>query len=216
MLEVSNLAIRYPNQDFLIKDVSFCLKAGESLWLTGANGTGKSSLLYALCNIIPQLLQAERPGRIKLFCEDVSEVSVNRLIPDISLAFSDPRWEFFFSTPRDDMIFVLENIGLKDEEINTRINNICKRFQMKPWLDYPSYQLSSGWQKISSLAVQAVINPSLLLLDEPLNGLSEKLAELVLNWLQDYLKQGGILVIAEHSGSMKKLNPKELNLDEIK
>jgi ABC-type multidrug transport system ATPase subunit len=79
--------------------------------------------------------------------------------------------------------------------------------------DTESHKLSLGCQKMLSLAIQAAIKPKVLLLDEALNGLSESNRVIVINWLQDYLNEGGSLVIADHDRIISELRPSILKLD---
>jgi energy-coupling factor transporter ATP-binding protein EcfA2 len=213
MLEVKQLCVSYPSQSELISDLSFQLKQGQTLWLKGPNGSGKTTLLYALCNIIPQMIKAVRTGKIRLNNEPIDMVPLDKLIPRISLALSNPAWEFLFSNPGDEIVFALENIGLPEAEIESRISDVCQRLGLQPWLSLPSFQLSQGWQKLVVLAVHLAIQPAVLLLDEALTGLSGTNLEIALEALQQYTEGGGCLIIAEHSDRVQELKPSVLSLN---
>ncbi len=213
MLQVKKLSLRYPESDIdLLTDISFTLNDGEVLWLKGANGAGKTSLLYAISNVIPQSISCSRTGDIVLYDELMNEVPVNKLIPKISLMLSNPHWELFFSTPEDEIVFALENIGLADAEIKDRVSSVCAAFNLEQFMKFPSNKLSIGWQKMVILAVHAAIMPKVLLLDEPFNGLSETNINRVLDWLKSYLTKGNSVIIAEHSEKVKILNPVILDI----
>ena len=96
MLDVRDLSIRYHNQtENLISGLSFSLKKGSTFWLKGKNGSGKTSVLYSICNVIPQMISAERDGSIFFNDKLMNEVPVNNLAPDFSLMLSNPGWELF-------------------------------------------------------------------------------------------------------------------------
>ena len=212
MLQVKQLSLCYPNAEPLWQDISFHLKQGDALWLKGANGSGKTSLLYTLANVIPQTIEATRQGEIYLQGSLSNDIPLNCLSPQVSLSLSNPKWEMFFTTLEEELCFALENIGLTPVEIETRLQAALTRFHLIDWLECPVHKLSPGWQKMVSLAAQAALKPGVLLLDEPLAGLSETNAQLVIDWMQDYLKEGGVIVAAEHSHLINEMHPQILVL----
>jgi energy-coupling factor transporter ATP-binding protein EcfA2 len=214
MLEVNNLSVTYrDSSEPIISDLSFTLKKCEALWLKGSNGSGKTTLLLSLCNIIPQEIPASRTGDITLNNIRIDDQPLNKLIPILSIALSNPDWELFFSNPLDELVFALENIGLNHEVIKARIESVCSAFELHDKLDLASHQLSEGWKKLTALAVHSAICPQILLLDEPFNGLSKNGVRRVIEWLKSYLAQGGILIIAEHNDAVFELNPSCLTMD---
>jgi len=214
MLEVRDLSIKYYNQiEPLISCLSLTLRKGDVLWLKGKNGCGKTSVLYSICNVIPQMLSAERDGSIFFNDKLMNEVVVNNLAPDFSLLLSNPAWELFFSTIEGEIIFALENIGLTENEISERLSYVTDTFRLNQWKHLNTHHLSYGWQKMVNLAVHAAIKPSVLLLDEPLSGLSDDNKNIVLLYLSEYQKSGGIAILAEHSDSINELQPQIMCLD---
>jgi energy-coupling factor transport system ATP-binding protein len=215
MLNIHNLSVKYPdNAANTFTNVSFVLNNGEALWLKGANGIGKSTLLYAIANVIPQILDAHREGNISLDGININYKLVNELIPDISLMLSNPAWELLFSSIDDEIVFALENLGLKDDDIKERLTEAKSFFLLNQWDSYQPHQMSWGWQKMLSCAVHYAIKPKVLLLDEPFNGLAVDNANIVVKWLKGFLQDGGILIVADHQTKVMGLNPKVLNLSE--
>jgi energy-coupling factor transporter ATP-binding protein EcfA2 len=215
MLVVKDLSLAYPGQKSLLKHLSFRLEQAHLLWLKGVNGCGKTSLLYSLCNIIPQHIRADRQGEVLLNGVRLNELPVNQLAPKLTMALNNPEWEFFFNSVTEEIIFALENLGLPEVEIETRLQKTLQTFSLTDKQDFPLHRLSAGWQKMASLAVQAAIEPNVLLLDEPLNGLSQSNQTAVLNWMQDFLDKGGILLVAEHSNVLHDLSPHILDLSDL-
>lgn len=212
MLQINNLSVRYPGKDWLFQDVSFALNRGETLLVRGANGSGKTTLLYAISNVIPSMIEAEKTGEVLLDDELLNNLLLQNLIPKLSLMLCNPLWELFFTNPEEEIIFALENMGLSETEMEKRIKTVLKDFGIGEWLRFPTHKLSAGWQKMVVLALQAAIIPQIMLLDEPLNGLSKANIELVLNWMKKYAKEGGILIMAEHSQHVETLKPSILQL----
>ncbi|MFO7660146.1 MAG: ABC transporter ATP-binding protein [Candidatus Cloacimonadaceae bacterium] len=212
MLQVNDLSVRYPGQKFLFENLSFTLGQGETLWLKAPNGSGKTTLLYALSNVIPISIVADRSGEVLLDNVLLNDVPLPNLLPVLSLMLCNPGWELFFTFPEEEIIFALENLNLSEAEIGDRLNSICSDFALEQWMQTPVHKLSAGWQKMVVLAAHCAVKPRVLLLDEPFNGLSDVNAARVMSWLKNYLRDGGSLIIAEHSPRIEQLNPTLLEL----
>lgn len=213
MLQVNDLSVRYPGQKFLFRNLSFTLGQGETLWLKAPNGSGKTTLLYALSNVIPLSIEAERVGEVWLDDTLLNDIPLPNLLPKLSLMLCNPAWELFFTYPEEEIIYALENLGLSEAEIGDRLNSICRDFALEKWLQTPVHKLSAGWQKMVVLAAYCAVRPRVLLLDEPFIGLSDINAEKVLNWLKKYVRDGGSLIIAEHTSLVMQLSPILLELE---
>jgi energy-coupling factor transporter ATP-binding protein EcfA2 len=213
MLEIQNLTVRYSGQsESIIKDVNLKVGDSEILWLRGPNGSGKTTLLYAISNIIPQEIAANRQGEIFIDSKPTQATKINQMCPHLSISMANPRWELFFGKPAEEIIFALENIGLPTSDIQSRLDHVIALFHLQSIMDTESHRLSFGWQKMLSLAVQAAIKPRVLLLDEPLNGLSETNKTTAISWLREFLQEGGSLIVAEQDNAISKLNPTVLML----
>ncbi len=216
MLSVAGLGIAYPDSPQLFQNLNFEVRPGQVLCLRGPNGCGKTTLLYALSNLIPQVVQAVRTGIIWLGGRQINDLPLNQLSPLLSLSYSDPQREFFFTCCEDEIIFALENLGLSSAEITLRLAETGTRLGLEEKLGQPSSTLSYGWQKLAVLAVHLAIRPQALLLDEPLSGLSGIALEKAVGALKAYTETGGILVLAEHSPAAEQLVPAYLDLADWK
>jgi energy-coupling factor transporter ATP-binding protein EcfA2 len=213
MLDVRNLSVTYPGQNKpVFENVSFSLQAGDFLRLAGANGSGKTTLLYALCNVIPLEIDAIRVGEVRLSDKDMTSVPINQLIPDMLLAMHNPAWQLFFPTVQDEIVYALENLGLESGEIQSRLDRAVQTFNLTDMVKHNPAELSLGWQRLVLLAVMEAIQPKVLLLDEPLNNLSNANKVLVINWIRDYCHRGGSVIAAEHDQAISRLNPRTLLL----
>lgn len=213
MLHVKNICIKYPNHnDWILKNINLELNSGETIWLKGKNGIGKSTLLYSICNVIPQLINAIRTGYNFINGEVINDIPINSLIPNLSLMQANPHWEMFFTNLIDEITFPLENIGLSDKIINERLEYVTSLLGIGSIMNQPSVNLSFGWQKMAAIAVHAAMKPKILLLDEPFNGLSVNNIKSVLNWMTDFTNCEGSIIVTDHTTTIKEINPKILYL----
>ena len=199
MFEAFSLSLRYDSSNPLFSGLSFRLQPGDCLWVKGANGCGKTSLLYALANVIPQHIEAEKTGNILLNGKITNDIHIQNLLPDIGLVMHNPAWQLFFPTVKEELIYSLENLGWDETEITKRITDSIHRFDLTAYAEANPLTLSAGIQKLLTLAIIDSVSPFVIMLDEPLNGLSGANLILVKDWMKAQSSLGKILLIAEHN-----------------
>ncbi len=216
MLEIRNLRVRYPggNPADVFPSLSLCLKRGELLWIKGANGSGKTTLLYAASNIIPQMINAQREGEIYLDGGSITQIPLNRMIPALAVCLSNPLWQFFFSATEDEIIYAPENLGMAAADIGAKLHSALMDFQLSERRGANPHQLSYGWQRLVNHAVWDAVSPQVLLLDEPLCGLSDANVQMVLAWLENLKASGKIVLAAEHDDRISALATHVLDLSQ--
>ncbi len=206
MLKVQNLTVRYSDAEaYLFQDLSFQLQTGSLLWIKGPNGCGKTSLLYALSNIIPQHIGAVRQGQI-LFDEQVlNDIPLPRMLPLMSMVMQNPEWQILFPTVEEEIIYALENTGLADNIIADRLQQSLDRFHLAQYQKANPHHLSAGYQKLLMLCIIDAASPDVMLLDEPLSGLSASHINLVLSWLEICKQEGKIIILTEHNEELETI-----------
>lgn len=155
----------------------------------GANGTGKTTLLRAIVNLV------EYTGIIQLDDLSLSPKTASIFRQKIGYVFQNPDDQLFCPTLRQDMAFGLENMGISEDEITKRVDEYLEKFNLKSFADRSSQTLSGGEKRIASLATVLVMNPDILLLDEPTIFLDAKSRKRLISALNS-LSQ--IKIIATH------------------
>ena len=188
MLTVENLTSYYSNIKIL-KNLSFNLKKGKVLCLLGRNGAGKTTTLKSLMGLVDKT-----EGKIIFNGEKISGISAH-LIPQKGIGYV-PQGRRLFSE-----LTVEENleIGLltRKKGENTK-NNVLTMFpRLRERLDQISGTLSGGEQQMLALARALCIEPSLLLLDEPTEGLQPSMISLIRKSILELKKQGVAILLVE-------------------
>ena len=193
-IEIKNLSFCYPNQDNkVLKDINLTIKKGEFITLFGASGCGKTTLLrHIKKELIPQ---GERQGEVFLsgkpiFETDFSLVGFVGQNPDPQL-ICDKVWSC--------LSFGLENMGLKRDEMSRRIAETSTFFGIHRMMQTNVHELSGGQKQLLNLASQIVMQPEILVLDEPTAQLDPISAESFLHTLSRINKEiGTTIILSEH------------------
>ena len=188
MLNIQNLSIQF-EQIQVLKDISFTVQPNESIALMGANGTGKTSLLRAIVKLV------DFTGTIQLDDLTLTHKTASIFRQKIGYVFQNPDDQLFCPTLRQDITFGLENMGLTEDEITKRVDDCLEKFNLQSLADRSAQTLSGGEKRISSLATVLVMNPDILLLDEPTIFLDAKSRKRLISALNS-LSQ--IKIIATH------------------
>jgi branched-chain amino acid transport system ATP-binding protein len=188
MLTVQNLTSYYSNIKIL-KDLTFSLRKGKVTCLLGRNGAGKTTTLKSIMGLVDKT-----EGFISFNDEKISEISPHH-IPKKGIGYV-PQGRRLFSE-----LTVEENleIGLltrRKSEVTK--NNVLTMFpKLKERLDQISGTLSGGEQQMLALARALCIEPTLLLLDEPTEGLQPSMISLIRNSILELKKQGVSILLVE-------------------
>jgi len=161
IVEVRNLSYVYPDGTQALKDINFSVYREEALAIIGPNGAGKSTLLLHLNG----LLKAE--GKVSIFGQPISKKNLKKIRLKVGIVFQDPNDQLFMPTVADDVAFGLLNAGLDKEEAEKRAWSILRSLELEQCAQKCAFHLSLGEMKKVSLATVLVLEPEILILDEP-------------------------------------------------
>jgi len=206
-----NLALSFKNFAFIygtdnlkipaVSNINFELKEGDVLILAGASGSGKSTLSYAMNGMIPWRLKGFMKGDIEIFGKSIWDYKFMELSKIVSLVKQNPLEQLVTFIVKDEIAFGLENLKYPIEEIEKRIKDISRFLEIDHLLDRDVDQLSGGQKQLTILASFLVMEPKILILDEPIAFLDQHSESLLLNRLQKLIQSPNYnltLVIIEH------------------
>ncbi len=195
MIRFEQVAKRYPNGHVGLHELSFRVRRGEFLFVTGHSGAGKSTMLRLL-------LAMERPsaGKLLLAGQDLAKIT-NAQIPflrrQIGVVFQNHQLLFDRSVFAN-VALPLQILGLPQEEINQRVSLALERVSLKDKALQAPADLSSGQQQRVGIARAIVHQPALLLADEPTGNLDPRLAAEIMSVFEDINQLGTTVLIASH------------------
>jgi cobalt/nickel transport system ATP-binding protein len=199
VFELQDVVYRYDSAVKALHGISFALSTGARVALLGANGSGKSTLLRILDGLyFPQA------GSVQAFGEPLTE---DRLQDDeiafafrrkVALVFQDPDVQLFSATVYDELAFGPLQLRWPKEQIRLRVAETMEMFDIAHLKDRPPHRLSSGEKKRVALASALIIDPEVVLLDEPTAGLDPQSRGQFLDLLADWRCGTKTVVTATH------------------
>lgn len=174
MISVENFSYQYPASDApALRDIDLQIEAGSFVALLGANDAGKSTLCYALSGFVPHFFGGQASGEIRINDHDLGQEQPADLAGDIGLVFQDPFNQISGArfTVREEVAFGLENLGVARAEMDARIDRVLRQTGLVELAGRSPYALSGGQQQRLALASVMVMQPRVLILDEPTSQL---------------------------------------------
>lgn len=198
-LVVENLSFKYRTRpELAIEDISFELKQGELLLIAGSSGCGKTTLARCINGLIPRSYRGARKGRVLLNGREVADLKIAEMAQEVGTLLQDPERQIVASNVFNEIAFGPENLGLPREEIVARVERAMKRLNIEYLRERETFNLSGGEKQKAALAGVLTMNPSILLLDEPLASLDPASAHEALAVFRSLADEGKTIILVEH------------------
>jgi len=196
---VENLNFKYRTRpELAIEDISFDLKQGELLLIAGSSGCGKTTLARCINGLIPRSYRGERSGKVLLGGREVAEMQIPEMAQVVGTLLQDPERQIVASNVFNEIAFGPENLGLPRAEIVARVDQVLKRLNIEYLRERETFNLSGGEKQKVALAGVLTMNPSILLLDEPLASLDPASAHEALQVFRGLADEGKTVILVEH------------------
>jgi cobalt/nickel transport system ATP-binding protein len=193
----------YPNKQVALNRVNLSVGIGESVAILGANGCGKSTLLSILDGLLfPSAGSFEAFG-MAINEERLTQLAVVRQFRSrVGMVFQNPDVQLFCSSVRDELSFGPLQMDLSPDEIRERIRDVLALLEIEHLVERAPFGLSGGEKKKVAIASVLTMNPDVLLLDEPGNGLDPRTQAWLVEFLLQLRRAGKTIVAATHDLSM--------------
>lgn len=200
-VEFDHLTYSYPDGHRpALKDITFHAEAGQITAILGSNGSGKSTLCLAAAGFLSALYHGEMQGKVLIQGFDSSLASPGQLAGKVGLLLQNPTNQFsrLRYTIYEEVAFGLENLGVPRVEMNDRIEAALEQVHLSALKDRSPYTLSSGQQQRLALAALLVMQPSILIMDEPTAMLDPGGSQAVYDLIRKLAGQGTTVLLTEH------------------
>jgi energy-coupling factor transport system ATP-binding protein len=198
-LVVEQLSFKYRTRpEVAIEEISFELKQGELLLIAGSSGCGKTTLARCINGLIPRSYRGGIKGKVMLYGKEVSEMKVPEMAQVVGTLLQDPERQIVASNVYNEIAFGPENLGLPRKEVVSRVELAMKRLNIEYMRERETFNLSGGEKQKVALAGVLAMNPSVLLLDEPLASLDPASAHEALEIFRSLADEGKTIILIEH------------------
>lgn len=201
IIDIQDLIYKYPLTEVpALRGIDLCIEEGEFIAVVGPNGAGKSSLCYTISGFIPHFFRGELEGKVNVAGLDTQDSSLNQFVLNVGLAFQNPFNQISGSkfTVLEEIAFGLENVGIPREEMIPRVEKAMALTGINDLAKRSPYSLSGGQQQRVALASILVMEPKVLVLDEPTSQLDPIGTREVFQVIKDMSAGGMTVVLAEH------------------
>ena len=203
LFKIEDVSYSYVPNHPVLTGINLDFRRGEGLVILGANGSGKSTLLKMLCGLI-----YPDAGHIYAFGQALSEQALQdaaflrNFRQRVGFVFQNSDAQLFSATVWDELAFAPLQAGLTPEEVRERVEDTSELIGIRHLLDRAPYKLSGGEKKKVALACVLTVNPEVLFLDEPTNGLDPRTQYWLVEFLQDLQQAGKTVIMATHDLSI--------------
>ncbi len=166
VVEVQNLMYAYSQQQPVLDNISFSLKIGDRVALMGATGSGKSTLLENLIG-----LKHPQSGKIWINGIPLLPNTLPQIRQQIGFSFQDANDQLFMPTILEDITFGPLNYGVSPIAAKEKAHQLLADFGLATYAHRSAHELSGGQRRLAALAAILALDPAILILDEPTNGL---------------------------------------------
>ena len=179
--------------------IDLSIGCGQHVAIVGANGSGKSTLLKMLDGLVFPTSGAIRAFGAPLTEEALEDPAFRREFRSrVGFVFQEADVQLFCSDVRDELAFGPLQLGLPEDEVRRRVDEVAEHLRIEKLLERPPYSLSGGEKKRVAIASVITMQSHVLLLDEPTNALDPRSQVWLLDVLEDWKREGRTVVMATH------------------
>lgn len=193
LLEVKGLSFGYQKGQQTLRDVSFSIGKGEMVSIVGRNGAGKSTLSKLICGF-----ETPDAGEIFLNGKSLAEENIRRRAQHIGYVMQNPNQMISKTMIYDEVALGLQRSGLTEEQIREKVDATLRVCGLYPFRNWPISALSFGQKKRVTIASVLVLDPELILLDEPTAGQDFRHYTDIMEFLRGLNARGVTVVMITH------------------
>lgn len=193
LLRAENIDFTYEGGHHALRGIHAVVHKGEMLSIVGTNGAGKSTFSKVICGF-----EKPQSGILELNGVDLSTLSIKERADHIGYVMQNPNQMISKTQIYDEVALGLRNRGVSEEDIRPRVERTLKICGLYPFRNWPVSALSYGQKKRVTIASILVLEPEMILLDEPTAGQDLKHYTEIMDFLSELNRQGVTVVLITH------------------
>lgn len=200
IISIGHLKYRYPGMDKLaLDDINVEIEQGEIIGVIGRSGSGKSTLAQAMIGLVPNFYRGAYGGQVRVGEKVVGECPVEQMCEDVGMIFQNPFTQL--SGAKDnvygEVAYGLQNLGIPRDEIHRRVEKVLKKLGIWEYREKNPFLLSGGQMQRVAIASMLVMNPKVMIFDEPTSQLDPRATKEIFSIVEDMAKEGKTIIIVE-------------------
>ena len=200
-IEIKNFSYKYPLEDKnVLENLNLKIETGEFWAIVGKNGSGKTTLCNALRRFVPDFYKGEVTGEIVIDGKNLKDFSPKELVTKVGFVFQNPFTQIsgVKDTVFEEIAYGLENLAVEKEKIIKRVNETLKLLEIEHLKDKNPQEMSGGQKQRVALASIIVMDPEILVIDEPTSQLDPKGTQDIFKIINIMAKKGKTIILVEH------------------
>ena len=201
IVTLQNVTYKYPlTREHALQNINLQVNEGEFIAIVGPNGAGKSTLCYTLAGFVPHFFRGELTGAVEVAGMQLHDSTLSEWVLNVGLAFQNPFNQISGAkfTVFEELAFGLENIGVPREEMRRRVEDAMRLTGISDLADRSPYSLSGGQQQRVALTSILVMQPKVLVLDEPTAQMDPVGTREVFGVIHKMATRGMTVILVEH------------------
>ena len=195
-IELKKVNFSYDGKNNILLNADYSVDYGEVCLLSGHSGEGKSTLMYIVSGIIPNVNYSELTGEVKIAGEDIKGKKLGYICRKVGVVLQNADEQIIQKIVEDEIAFGCENLAFPPEKIQKQIEIVCRL--MKLDTKWTCRTLSGGQKQRLITASTLAMGQKIIILDEPLANLDKDGAAMLMGTLRSLAQAGYCVVVIEH------------------
>lgn len=201
MITLAGVHYSYPDaDDEVLKGIDLTVDAGQVVGVVGASGAGKTTLAKTISGFIPHAEGGDLSGTVQVDGLNVPNAELHDVVSRVGMVTQNPFNQISGAkyTVREEIAFGLENLGVPRDEMIERVAAIIDLLGLGEFADRSPYALSGGQMQLVAIASMMVMEPRVLVMDEPTSQLDPSGSRLVFDIMENLSGKGIAVIVFEH------------------
>jgi len=200
LIKFKNFHFRYKgNDEYALNNINLDIESNKFVLLAGETGSGKTSLIRCMNGLIPQFYAGYYKGYAEISGKNTIETTISELSSEVGIVFQNPENQLIAMNVEHEIAFGLENLGVPREIMGKKIKDVVDITEIESILDKAPFEISGGEQQRVAIASILVLEPKVVVLDEPTANLDPLFARKILTLLKKIQVEKKLtVIISEH------------------
>ncbi|MFW9949432.1 MAG: energy-coupling factor ABC transporter ATP-binding protein [Candidatus Thorarchaeota archaeon] len=200
IIKFNNFFFRYKgNENYALNNVNLEITENKFILLAGETGSGKTSLIRCMNGLIPQFYSGYYKGSVIVNGKNTVNTAISELSLEIGIVFQNPENQLVAMNVEHEIAFGMENLGFSREIIKKKIDEVIQLTEIEKITNKAPFEISGGEQQRVAIASILVLEPKVIILDEPTANLDPLFANKILQLLKKIQMERKVtIIISEH------------------